>query len=423
MDKDIDIKVENVSKLYKLYDKPIDRLKEAINPFRKKYHKAFYALKDVSFNIRKGEAVGIIGQNGSGKSTLLQIITGVLSHTSGNLAVNGKISALLELGTGFNPELTGIENIYFYGAIMGVNKGEMDKRIDEIISFADIGEFVHQPVKVYSSGMFVKLAFSVAINVQPDILIVDEALAVGDIRFQQKCYRKIKEIKTDKTILFVSHDLGAVTNFCDRVIWLNDGEIIEDDTPAKVIKNYYTYMVYNSENDIIDSEMAIDENHSLMDIDPLPEGVASFGEGAAKIIGASLFKHKLQSKIKVLEGGEKVDLVARIKLNDYIDSPIIGFTMKNKIGFTILSTNTAVLRRNIEPLQKGDTLIVRFSFMFPNIKNDYYIFSLAIANGTLHNHIQHHWVHDVIIVEVRRNDQFAECHGLCVFDDIDIEVS
>lgn len=241
------IKVENLSKIYKLYNNPIERLKESLHPFKKKYHKEFYALKDVNFEVKKGETVGIIGKNGSGKSTLLKIITGVLTPSSGNVAINGKISALLELGTGFNPEFTGLENIYFSGTIMGYTKDEIDKKVDNIISFADIGEFINQPVKTYSSGMFVRLAFAVAINIDPEVLIVDEALSVGDMRFQQKCFRKLREFKEDdKTILLVSHDLGAVINFCDRVIWLWDGEVYQIGKSDNVGKRYISYMAYDS---------------------------------------------------------------------------------------------------------------------------------------------------------------------------------
>lgn len=226
-DKDIAIKVENLTKTYKLYDKPIDRLKESLHWRGKKYHKDFYALNDVRFEIKKGETVGIIGKNGSGKSTLLKIITGVLTPTSGNVTVNGKVSALLELGAGFNPEYTGLENIYFQGAIMGYERHEIDAKVDDILAFADIGDFIYQPYKTYSSGMGARLAFAVAINVEPDILIVDEALSVGDMAFQNKCMQKMKSLINDHgcTVIFVSHALSAVRLICDRVVWLKSGNL------------------------------------------------------------------------------------------------------------------------------------------------------------------------------------------------------
>ncbi len=220
------IKVSHLTKVYKLYEKPIDRLKESLHPLKKQYHKDFYALNDVSFEIKKGETVGIIGKNGAGKSTLLKIITGVLTPTSGHVHVNGRIASLLELGAGFNPEYTGIENIYLQGTLMGYAHSEMEAKIDEILAFADIGDFVHQPVKMYSSGMFARLAFSVAINVEPDILIVDEVLSVGDARFQTKSIKKMESIKKNgTTILFVSHAIEQVKRFCQKAIWINDGKI------------------------------------------------------------------------------------------------------------------------------------------------------------------------------------------------------
>jgi ABC-type polysaccharide/polyol phosphate transport system ATPase subunit len=233
------IKVENLNKIYKLYDSSKDRLKESINPFKKKYHRDFYALKDISFEIQKGETVGIIGKNGSGKSTLLKIITGLITPTSGNIEVHGKVSALLELGAGFNPEYTGIENIYLNGTIMGFTREEMDQKLDNIISFADIGDFVNQPVKMYSSGMYVRLAFAVAISVEPEILIIDEALAVGDAAFQAKCMSKMKQLM-DKgvTVLFVTHDSNAIKKLCSRCVYLENGAIKAVGEAAKVSDMY-----------------------------------------------------------------------------------------------------------------------------------------------------------------------------------------
>jgi len=226
MNNDIAIKVENLTKIYHLYDKPQDRLKEALNPFKKSYHHDYYALNNVSFEIKKGETVGIIGKNGAGKSTLLKIITGVLTPTSGKVEVNGKIASLLELGAGFNPEMTGLENIYLQGTIMGFTKKEIDGKIDNILEFADIGEFIYQPVKSYSSGMFARLAFSVAINVEPDILIVDEVLSVGDTRFQSKSIKKMESIRNNgTTILFVSHAIEQIKRFCQKAIWIDKGSI------------------------------------------------------------------------------------------------------------------------------------------------------------------------------------------------------
>jgi len=238
------VEVRDINKVYKLYDKPSDRLKEAVfSKSKKKHSMEFYALDGVSFGIKKGEAVGIIGKNGSGKSTLLKILAGVVTPTKGEVVVDGRVSALLELGAGFNPEYTGIENIYLNGTIMGIPQEKIKENIDSIVEFADIGDFINQPVKTYSSGMFVRLAFAVAINVDPDVLIVDEALAVGDYRFQSKCYAKFDELKNmGKTILFVTHDVDAVRRFCTRAIWINEGKLILDADVNTVTSKYMEFI-------------------------------------------------------------------------------------------------------------------------------------------------------------------------------------
>ncbi len=233
------IEVNDVTKVYRLYDKPIDRLKESLSLTHKEYHRDFFALNRLSFAVERGQTVGIIGTNGSGKSTILKIITGVVTPTTGTVQVDGKISALLELGAGFNMDYTGIENIYMNGTMMGYTKKEMDGKLEEILAFADIGDFVHQPVKTYSSGMFVRLAFALAINVEPEILIVDEALSVGDVFFQAKCYRRMEEIrKSGTTILMVTHDMGSIIKYCDKVVLLNKGEFIAEGEPGRMVDLY-----------------------------------------------------------------------------------------------------------------------------------------------------------------------------------------
>jgi lipopolysaccharide transport system ATP-binding protein len=240
MNNDIAIKVENITKTYRLYDNHSDRVKEAFHPLRKKYHHNFSALSNVDFEVRKGETLGIIGRNGSGKSTLLQIVCGILQPTSGNIQVNGRISALLELGTGFNPEFTGIQNLYINGSILGLSQEEIDERLDDIIAFADIGDFINQPVKSYSSGMVVRLGFAVAISIKPDILVVDEALAVGDEAFQRKCFARIRGIQENGgTILFVSHGAGIVVELCSRALMLDQGESLIAGAPKKVVSRYH----------------------------------------------------------------------------------------------------------------------------------------------------------------------------------------
>ena len=258
---DYSIEVENLSKVYKLYDKPSDRLKEALSPVKKCYHKDFYALKDLSFKIKPGETVGFVGKNGSGKSTLLKILTEVLTPSEGSLKINGKVSALLELGAGFNGEYTGMENIFLNGTILGFSHEEMEKRVNDIVKFADIGEYINQPVKTYSSGMFVRLAFAVAINVEPDILIVDEALAVGDVRFQLKCMDKFLEFKEKGiTILYVSHDVNSIKRFCNRAIWINEGHLEADGDVDLVTDKYLDYLKMLDAANEQDEKQPEDEN-------------------------------------------------------------------------------------------------------------------------------------------------------------------
>jgi ABC-type polysaccharide/polyol phosphate transport system ATPase subunit len=267
---DVAIKVNNVTKVYHLFDKPSDRIKELFHPLKKSYHHDFYALKNVSFEVKKGETIGIIGKNGAGKSTILKVITGVITPTEGSVEVNGRIASLLELGTGFNPELTGIENIYFNGTFMGFSREEMDKKIDAILAFADIGEYIYQPVKMYSSGMFARLAFSVAINVDPEILIVDEALSVGDAKFQLKCTKKMQAIqKAGTTILYVSHDTYSVRTLCSYAVWLKDGEVEEQGLATHVINQYMSYL--DSGNANAESSNGYDLTHPDVNIKLLSE--------------------------------------------------------------------------------------------------------------------------------------------------------
>lgn len=313
------ISVKNISKLYKLYLKPADRLKEALSPFKKKYHNDYMALNNVSFEVRKKEIVGILGTNGSGKSTILKIITGLLTPTSGSVNVNGKISALLELGAGFNQELTGVENIYLNGTMMNLSKEEIDFKLQQILDFADIGDFVYQPVKTYSSGMFARLAFAVAINVEPDILIVDEALAVGDMFFQEKCYEKMKQmVQNGATILFVSHSLSAIRNFCSRAVWIEKG-ILREQGPADEICEKYKYFIEQKEakilaksSDIQDSEDQFEvklNNKIFMKSIKLNKDILMTGEDLLFTISLGFREKDLKYGIGLIIYNEKGDIV------------------------------------------------------------------------------------------------------------------
>lgn len=342
----IAIKVKNLTKVYHLYNHPQDRLKEALHPFKKSYHHDFYAMDDVNIEIKKGETVGIIGKNGAGKSTLLKMITGVLTPTSGSIETVGKISSLLELGAGFNPEMTGMENIYLNGTLMGISAEDMHRKIEAILEFADIGEFIHQPVKMYSSGMFARLAFSVSINVDPDILIVDEALSVGDMAFQMKCFKKFQDFqKEGRTILFVTHALDTIIRYCTRGIVIDGGHKVFDgtakhsvDTFKKVLSGdfYKKYPVeihptLTNENAKIHLKNSFTQ-HKELDV---------YGNGKVAIIDYGIVdKNNLPSPI--LDYNSEFNIIMKVKFLKTIIEPIFAFTLKDSKGLEITGTNTSM---------------------------------------------------------------------------------
>ncbi len=335
------IEVVNVSKVYKLYDRNRDRLREALHLGRNIRSREHFALDNVSFDVYKGETVGIIGTNGSGKSTILKIITGVLSQTSGDLVINGRISALLELGAGFNMEFTGIENIYLNGTMLGFSEKEIDARLSSILEFADIGEFVYQKVKTYSSGMFVRLAFAVAINIDPEILIVDEALSVGDVFFQNKCYRKFEEFKKQgKTILFVSHDLGSISKYCDRVILLERGHKIGEGDPKEIIDMYKKVLVGQLDMSISPkTETDTPEGGRWKDLMQLNPNVDEYGSGLAEFIDYCAYDNSGTITNTIIKG-EDFTVKVRVKFYETIQDPIFALSFKNMQGTEITGTNT-----------------------------------------------------------------------------------
>lgn len=373
------IKIEHLNKIYELYDKPVDRLKEALSIKRKNYHTEYFALHDLSLEIQKGENIGIVGTNGAGKSTLLKIVTGVLTPTSGIVNVNGKISALLELGAGFNPEYTGLENIYLNGTMMGYSEEEMKEKVNSIIEFADIGEFINQPVKTYSSGMFARLAFAVAINVEPEILIIDEALSVGDVFFQAKCFKKMNEIqKLGTTIIIVSHDMGSIIKYCDRAILLHKGKLIMEDKAKKVVDLYKQIIVnqYNEEEDpsIVlmteDSSDALLQEQSYSDIAKgtdiwrnslyINEKALQYGNKKAEIIDIGIFD--MNGKISnLISKKTKFTIKMKVKFNEGIDCPIFAYTIKDSKGTEITGTNTLFENYEIENTKAGEVYVIAFT--------------------------------------------------------------
>ncbi len=422
----IAIKVSNLTKVYKLYDKPQDRLKEALNPFKKKYHKDFHALNDVSFEIKKGETVGIIGKNGAGKSTLLKIITGVLTPTNGNVHVNGRIASLLELGAGFNPEYTGVENIYLQGTLMGFSHEEMHVKVDEILAFADIGDFIHQPVKMYSSGMYARLAFSVAINVDPDVLIVDEALSVGDVRFQQKCYRKFREFqKAKKTILFVTHDTSTIINYCTHVIWINNGEKFDEGSPDIVSKRYMSAMAYDQVTEVVENNIKSSLSNSSESKEIVWKDTSrmeSFGDKKIFITGISFFDISDISKT-VFNGGESMSLRIKMFSNDKFENLISGFIINDHLGNPIFGANTHIYSNLQLSFERNSEYVVEYSFSLPFLRNGIFSISPAIAEGTPTEHIQHHWIHDALSFTINSLDVKAQMGWLFSVDTINIKVS
>jgi len=395
---DVVIKVENLTKVYKLYDKPIDRLKESLNPFKKIYHRDFYALNNVSFEVRRGEVLGIIGKNGSGKSTLLKILTGVLTPTSGNVYVNGKISALLELGAGFNPEFTGIENVYFQGMLMGYTKEEMDKRIDSILSFADIGDFVYQPVKTYSNGMFVRLAFAVAINVDPDILIIDEALAVGDISFQAKCYKKFEEFRAaKKTIVFVSHGLDTIIRYCNRAFVLNNG-IKEFESNPKEAVDYYKRILTLAESSVERKEDFKSQGNEMKKNFDINSNALIYGNLDAEIVDFGIFDAN-NNPVQKLFCGEKFFVRMVVKFNKDIENPIFAFTIKDLKGLELTGTNTHYENVYTGNFKAGEKVFVEFEQIM-NLQSGSYSLSLGCTNFDLNGFLVYNRLYDILLFEV-----------------------
>lgn len=439
MSSEVAIKVDGLSKCYQIYDTPKDRLKQFVLPglqrmtgqHPKKYFREFWALKDVSFEVKKGETVGIIGRNGGGKSTLLQMICGTLSPTAGNISVKGRIAALLELGSGFNPEFTGRENVYMNATVLGLSDSEIIARFDEIVSFADIGEFIDQPVKTYSSGMMVRLAFAVIAHVDADILVVDEALAVGDAFFTQKCMRFIRDFQNNGgTLLFVSHDTGAVVNLCSKVILLKRGQVVKEGG-AKEVSEFYLTTLYEA-NQIIDGsqgaksvafqEQAVaeerDMRETLFNASTLRNDIelfrfnpnqAGFGTGDASIESVRLLDRD-GVPLSWVVGGEYVIIEIRCLAHKDIFQPIIGFEFKDRLGQVIFADNTYLLYRNDpQSVLQGGEVVAKFEFRLPILPTGDYCMTAAIADGTQKQHVQLHWLHEALIIKVHAS---STCFGL-----------
>lgn len=424
MSSEIAIKVENLSKCYQIYDQPRDRLKQFMLPRLrrlaglppKQYYREFWALKDVSFEVKKGETVGIIGRNGSGKSTLLQMICGTLSPTTGNITTHGRIAALLELGSGFNPEFTGRENVYMNASLLGLTNNEIDARFDEIAAFADIGEFIEQPVKTYSSGMMVRLAFAVQAQVEPDILIVDEALAVGDAKFQARCFERLKQLKEGGTsILLVTHSTEQIVTHCSRAVLLDHGNVIETGDPNRVV-NCYLDLLFGKARKQPDPQEGGDTSTLLSQP---PSGHLNFdadvfstrpgynpleyrwGDGAAKITDFFLFSQN-DAYPTAINTGQTIVLEVAAKFIETLRRPIFGITIKTKEGIAVFGTNSEIL--DIEDFKSkgcaGEVVVIKINFVCRLAPGDYFI-SLGIATSQGEEITPHDRRYDSIHFQVR----------------------
>lgn len=447
---DVVIKVENVSKSYGIYNTPNDRLKQFVLPKIQKilnldvlnYYSEFMALKDISFQIKRGESVGIIGRNGSGKSTLLQILCGTLSPNNGNVDINGRVAALLELGTGFNPEYTGRDNVYMNANILGLTKKEIDDCYDNIISFADIGDFINQPVKIYSSGMYVRLAFAVIAHVNADILIIDEALAVGDAFFTQKCMRFLRSFMENGTVIFVSHDSASVRSLCSRAIWLNQGRILQDGSPKDVCDLYYhdtLQGLYGNSATLNKLTNSTSTTHEQMEIKEVVKSLIPtyeskyrindniFNSNGWKTGSGEIYEVRIENldntNVNVFEGGEKVRLSIHAKVYAELANPILSFILKDKLGQELFGENTLIFtNKNKISSKNNEELTGEFIFKLPILQDGIYTVMTCLSDGDLYNHIHHHYIHDSLVINVYSSSIKLGLVGIS-FDSISLKIN
>jgi len=409
------VEFQGVSKSYAIYDAPGDRLKELLSLNRLKRHQDFWALHDVSFEVKRGETFCIVGENGSGKSTLLQMVAGILHPTSGTVGIHGRVSALLELGAGFNPEFSGRDNVYLNGSILGLTTRQIDARYKDIAAFAEIGDFIDQPVKTYSSGMVVRLAFAVAINVDPEILLVDEALAVGDIYFRQRCMRKVHELRQRGiTILFVSHAVSDVKAIGDRVLWLDHGRMIDVGEPDRVISKYLaamtekdsTYLLLKSAADPQPRRGGPMQAPEI--VETIPNIDHRFGDGRAQVIGIAVLDEQGRT-VSILEPSSRILVRISVRAAADVALPIVGFMLRNQLGMDFSGTNTAREGYELAPLQAGDIITVDFYLDLPELYPASFSFSPAIADGTLLGYQMCDWIDNAITLQMGRSE--AQIYG------------
>jgi len=403
------VAMEKVSKSYPVYGSPSDRFKELLALGRRSYHRDFWALRDVSFEIERGSTFSILGENGAGKSTLLQLVAGIFRPTSGRLEVGGRVSALLELGSGFNPEFSGRENVFLNGAILGLSNREIERRYPQIVDFAEIGDFINQPVKTYSSGMVVRLAFAVAINVDPEILLVDEALAVGDIYFRQRCMRKIHELhRAGVTILFVTHNIADVKSLATRAMWLANGQIAELGDPERVVSHFQAAMVnkdarYLRQHAQAEAQAAgeVFASRPAELVEKIPNIDFRYGTGRAQVLGIAVMNQRGE-EIGLLPPGETIVVRVSVRAQQEMPQPIVGFMLRNHLGVDFSGTNTALEGVEMPLLRPGEALTVDFLVALPELYPGHFSFSPAIANGTLEGYEMCDWIDNAVTLQMEK---------------------
>ena len=409
---------DSVSKSYPIYDSPGDRLRELLLFNRRSFHRDFWALRDVSFEIPRGSTFCLIGENGSGKSTTLQLVAGIFPPSRGEVRVGGRVSALLELGSGFNLEFSGRDNVYLNGAILGLSTREIDARYRAIADFAEIGDFINQPVKTYSSGMIVRLAFAVAINVDPEVLLVDEALSVGDVYFRQRCMRKVHELRARQvTIVFVSHSMGDVKAIGDRVLWLEGGKAVEIGPPEAVVSKYLLHMM---EKDtaflkLRDAETRPPGSPAMIApeiVETIPNVDYRHGNRAAEVIGIAVVD-ATATPVSLVEPGSQITVRISVRAKTHLDSPIVGFMLRNHLGVDFSGTNTAREGLQLPPMSAGDIFTVDFHLTLPELYPGHFSFSPAIASGALHAYEICDWIDNAVTVQMGHSD--GEIYGYVRF--------
>jgi lipopolysaccharide transport system ATP-binding protein len=433
---DVAIEARGLGKCYQLYDKPVHRMLQSLVGGKQRFYREFWALRGLDFEVRRGETLGIIGRNGAGKSTLLQLLAGTLKPTEGHAAAHGRVAALLELGSGFNPDFSGRQNVYLNAAILGLSRQDIDARIDDILAYADIGEFVDQPVRNYSTGMVMRLAFAVVVHVDADILIIDEALAVGDAFFMQKCMRYLREFRQRGTMLFVSHDGGAVTSLCDRAIWLEQGCVKRIGDARGVMEAYLEASILERQagSGISEPRMSVsvrqsipeqpDPRQELMDrstlrndllIFPFRPDTEGFGESKVRIMHV-IFRNESGQAIAMVVAGECVMLDIELLAEHAIDNVIVGFYVKDRLGQLLFGDNTVLSHAGDFAVDAGESFNARFRFMMPRLISGEYFIAVGVAEGTQEQHVIQHWMHEALSFVAIGGNMAAGLIGIPMLD-------